>query len=87
MNALTPAEQENVRAALAVLRRQYTLKELAQAMGIPHRSLTHMVATGRKPTAGVALRVARVAGVSVEDVLSEQFVKVQRRAALYVGGL
>ena len=69
---LTPEEQANVRAALRFLRlRMGSWIALAKAMGLKPNTLQE--AAGRKtrrPTAGIALRTARVAQVRVEIILA-----------------
>lgn len=69
---LTSDECDRVRAALAFLRAQHgTWLALAAAMGIKPQTLKEGAKRrGRRPTAGFALRTARVAGVCVELVLS-----------------
>lgn len=74
MNELTREEQANVRHALAVLRvRHGSFKEVAAVMGVNRNHLTEMANGNEKPGAGLAIRVARVAGVPVDDVLSGAF--------------
>jgi len=69
---LTPEECLRVRVALAFLRAQHgSWTALAVAMGIKPATLKEGAKRrGRRPTAGFALRAARVAGVCVEMVLS-----------------
>jgi hypothetical protein len=70
---LTPAEQENVRVALRFLARRHgDLSKLAKAMRAD-RTAVQRASGGRAVSAGIALRAARVAGVSVEDVLAGRF--------------
>ena len=68
---LTPDEQANVRRALAVLvRRLGSRKALALALRVnPHTLHWYRQRRGR-PTAGVAVRAARLAGVAVEELLA-----------------
>ena len=68
---LTPEEQANVRRALVVLRQRLgSAVALAAALKVnPHTLHWYRQRRGR-PTAGVAVRTARLAGVSVEDMLS-----------------
>lgn len=71
VNELSPAEQVNVKRALVVLRERYGgTKPLADAMKITPKALAHMFASKRRQSAGVALRVARLAWWRVEDVLN-----------------
>lgn len=66
---LTPQEQAHVRAALRFLRvRHGTTRKLAEAMGVNHRTLRSILSKDR-PSAGVALRAARLAGCRVEAIL------------------
>lgn len=69
---LTPTEQTNVRRALRHLRDQLgSWERLAAAMGIKEWTLWQgTVRRTRRPTAGFALRAARLAAVPVEDVLA-----------------
>jgi hypothetical protein len=69
---LTPEEQTNVRAALRFLRtRLGSTSKLAAALRANIGTLRAVcLPHGRAPSAAVAIRAARVAGVSVEDVLS-----------------
>jgi len=74
--ALTPAEQANVLALAKELRARYrSWKAFAQAVGV--RGLTlYRACTGiQAPCAGLALRLARVAGVTVEEVLAGVFAR------------
>ncbi len=68
---LTPEEQANVKRALRVLRtRLGSLTALATAIRVnPHTLHWHVQRRG-KPTAGVALRAARLAGVPLEELLA-----------------
>jgi len=76
INRLTPEEAENVRAALHVARALFgTLKGLARQMGVTRRALVRFSSGESKATAGLALRIARLVGVSVEDVLSGAYAK------------
>ena len=64
-------EQANVKRALRVLaRRVGGQRQLAAAMGIGYEVLHWSVQRRGHPTAGIALRAARLALVHVEDVLS-----------------
>jgi hypothetical protein len=68
---LTPEEQANVRRALAVLRRRLgTYKALGEALRVNLRTLRWYGEQKGKPSAGVALRAARLAGVAVEELLA-----------------
>jgi hypothetical protein len=72
---LTEDEQAHVRCALQALRRRHgSWAAVAAAMGVRGNLLVN-VATSRKPSVGVALRAARVAGVAVEDVLAGKWPK------------
>ena len=69
---LTPEQEANLRIALAFMRRRCgSWERLAKALGMKHYTLWQAaVRKRRRPTAGLALRVARLAGAPVEDVLS-----------------
>jgi hypothetical protein len=68
---LTPEEQKNVKAALRFLAKRHgTKRVLAAAMGAAFATVATAMEPHRAVSAGIALRAARVAGVSVEDVLS-----------------
>lgn len=69
---LTADQEEYVRAALRFARVRYgAWKRLAKALGMKHFTLWQATQRRRRrPTAGLALRVARLVGVPVEDVLS-----------------
>jgi hypothetical protein len=72
--ALTPEEQECVRVALRVLRVRFgTFVKVAQAMGTRERNVTKWASPKGRPGAGVALAVARLAGVRVDAVLTGTF--------------
>jgi hypothetical protein len=64
---LTPAEQENGRAALRFLAKR--LGDTSKAMGA-HRETVQRPIGGGIVTAGIALRAARAAGVALEDGLA-----------------
>jgi hypothetical protein len=75
-DGLTPEEQACIRVALAVLRIRYgTLRKLAVAMHTTYKTLVRMSNKSGKPTAGIAIRAARLAGVPIDDVLSGNFPK------------
>jgi len=68
---LTPEEQANAKAALRVLRaRVGGARQLAEALSANHATLLAALSRRGKPSAGLALRAARLAGVPLEDVLS-----------------
>ncbi len=68
---LTPDEQANAKAALRVLRaRLGGARELAAMLSANLGTLKHALARKGRPSAGLAVRAARLAGVPVEDVLS-----------------
>jgi len=73
---LSPKEQAHVRAALRFMRKRLgSAEKLAAAlqMGLQIVSKACVVNEHTKPNAGMAIRVARLAGVSVEDVLEGRF--------------
>lgn len=68
---LSAEEHENVRRALHVLRRRFgSWAALAEAMGTKMKTVEHAGGRHHKPSVAIALRVARLAGVPLEDVLS-----------------
>ena len=68
---LNAEEQENLRAALRVLVIRYrSWNRLAQAMGVLPRTVQKGSHRCGKPGAGLALRAARVAGTTVEEILA-----------------
>lgn len=68
---LTTAEQANAKAALRFLAKRHgSLRKLATAMGSNFGTLQGVVQKRVTVSAGIALRVARVAGAPLEDVLS-----------------
>jgi hypothetical protein len=68
---LTPEEQANAKRALRVLRvRLGGTKELAEALSANLATLGEALSKRGKPSAGLALRGARLAGAPMEDVLS-----------------
>jgi hypothetical protein len=68
---LTPDEQSNAKAALRVLRARHgTTCQLALALSANPKTVLYAVSARGKPSAGLALRAARLAGVPLEDVLS-----------------
>jgi hypothetical protein len=70
---LTQDEQKNARAAIRFLAKRHgTYAKLAKAMGANLGTVRAATQRGIV-SAGIALRVARVAGVSVEDVLGGRF--------------
>jgi hypothetical protein len=77
LDGLTIEEEENVRIALRVLRvRLGSWGAVARAMNRRMKAIKNMThSSGRRPTAGLAPHVARLAGVSMEDVLSGRFPK------------
>jgi hypothetical protein len=70
---LTETEQANVRAALRFLRyRAGGWKAMAPVLGFKKKTLTN-VSEGRAVSANMAFRVARLAGVPVDDLLTGKF--------------
>lgn len=70
---LTEKEQANVRTALAFLRYRFgNLELLAKALHFEERTLTN-VKEGRAVSASMAFRVARLAKVSIDDLLAGKY--------------
>jgi hypothetical protein len=73
---LTPAEQENVKKALRVLKlRLGGTDALAKALKSSVSNLVWACGAKGHPSAGTAIRAARLAKVSVDDVLNGAFPK------------
>jgi hypothetical protein len=71
---LTPQEQSHVRAALRFLRtRSGTWATLAQAMRLGESTLANVAGSHKAATPTMAFRVARLAKVGVDDVLTGRF--------------
>jgi hypothetical protein len=72
---LTAEEQAGVRQAVRALRRRYrSWQRLAQALGLPLKSLERGLQGKDRPVSpGLAIRAARLAGVPVDDVLKGLF--------------
>jgi hypothetical protein len=71
-SALTAAEQDRVRAAIRFLRVRTGADTLAKALHA-HRVTLRRVLAGRTVSESVAFRVARLAGVGVDDLLAEKY--------------
>jgi hypothetical protein len=68
---LSPDEQANAKRALRVLRlRLGTVAALAEALSANPKTLLAAISKRGRPTAGLSLRAARLAGVPLEDMLS-----------------
>lgn len=73
MSDLTPEEQINVRTALKFLRaRSGGWEPLAKVLGFKPLTLSNVVG-GRTVSASLAVRVARLADVPVDDVLAGRY--------------
>ena len=71
---LTPEEKANVRLALRFLRvRAGGVEQLAAVLKVKPKLIANACGVRGKPSAGLAIRAARMAGASVEDVLSGAF--------------
>lgn len=74
MSDLTAEEQDNVRAALRFLHaKSGTWPNVAKALRAHVVGLRTTARGARTATASLAVRVARFAGVSVDDVLTGRF--------------
>ena len=75
MSALTPQEKVHVRTALRFLHGRCGTWELtAKAIGGIKATTVGQIGTGHKPvTANLAVRIARIARVPVDDVLTGRF--------------
>lgn len=76
MTDLDEKEQQHVRTALQYLRRRVgAWKPLADALGFQYDTVEKVAnARGRNVTASMAIRVARLAGVGVDDLLSGKYI-------------
>jgi hypothetical protein len=71
---LTAQEQANVRAAIRFLRVQCGgVKPLTKALRCQKTTVQNAMASARNVTSSVAFRVARFAGVGVDDLLAGRF--------------
>lgn len=72
--ALTQEEQENGRRALRFLRfRVGGWKTMAIGLGFKRKTLTNVSEKTKGVSVNLAFRIARMAGVSVEDVITGKF--------------
>ena len=70
-NRLSPDEEKHVRAALRVLQVRFGgWAPVAAAMGVRANVLLRCVSRNGRPSAGLAVRTARLAKATIEDVLS-----------------
>ena len=68
---LTPEEMAYAKVALRVLRlRVGTIRQLATELSANPKTLAAALSKKGKPTAGLMLRAARIAGVPLEEILS-----------------
>jgi len=73
---LTPAEHDNVKAALRFLARRFgTFGQLAEALTVRPSLVERAVGKRGRPSAALAIRAARVAGVMVEELLAGRWPK------------
>lgn len=71
---LSQEEQDNVRRAIQALRRHHgSLRKVAKLLGMGRPSLERIMAPKGTITAAVALEAARLAGVTMDDVLEGRF--------------
>jgi len=76
LDRLTPEEERCVVLALRVLRTNYrTWTALERALKVDANTLERIGRGKSRAVAGLAIRIARLAGCTVEDVLSGQFTK------------
>jgi len=72
--SLTYAERVNTAAALRFLRLRFgTWQALAEALGVKHETAASYACRPKCIGPGMVLRIASVAGVRVDDVLSGAF--------------
>lgn len=78
LDQLDDAERANVGAAMRVLKaKRGNWKALARALRVSIMIMNRLAQGHTKPTAGLALRLAKLAGVPVEDVLSGKYAKAE----------
>lgn len=71
---LTEEEQKRVRIAMRVLRAQAGgWKPMARALGISPRTAANVSCGDKAASVTMAFRVARIAGVGVDDVLTGKY--------------
>jgi hypothetical protein len=71
---LNPEEQACARVALGVLRvRHGSLAKVAKAMGIQEKTAVRAASERWNVSAAMALEIARLAGVTLDDVISGRF--------------
>lgn len=74
MTDLTKEEQTNVRTALKFLRTQSgTWATLGKALGLKRTTLSHVACGAKGVSASLAFRVAKLAGVTLEEVLTGMY--------------
>jgi hypothetical protein len=74
LNRLTPQEEERVRAAMLVLRVRFrTWIRVAVELKTDRTTVTRVMCIRRRATPAFAMRVARLLGVPLGDVLSGRF--------------
>lgn len=70
VDTLAPEEQANVRAALRFLRIKHGgSRKLAPLLGVLPRAVKNYASPKRAVVAGLAVRLAKLAGVPAEDIL------------------
>ena len=73
---LTQEEREHVRVAFRFLRRRYGSNvALAAALQASPRSLSRVMGTRGKPSAGILMRAAKLAGMPLERILAGKYPK------------
>lgn len=80
--SLTPEETRHLRASIRNVSRAYGgVDVLAGVVGVPASTLHQALNKRRHPSAGLALRVARAAGMSMEAVIGPTLSAAGRCAA------
>ena len=76
LDRLTPEEAANVAVVVKVLCvRLGTTTNVAKAMQTNPKTIQRAVSGKKQPSAGMAIKAAKLAGVPVDDVLSGEFPK------------
>lgn len=74
LDRLTQEQRDGVRRAIGALSGRYgSLTKLAKAMGVHSTTVIRAARVTGKPSAGLAVKLAKLAGVPVDDVLSGKF--------------
>ena len=74
LDRLTSEQERHVRAAMAVLRIRFgSFAKVAKAMKVQRKTVERHASGRGRPTPGMAIRVASLVGVTVDEVLTGKF--------------